>query len=534
MTRKQRPTRAFDAKGKPVDFREATKTEMKDDIATRQLVEHTFGTYLPNPDAILKAKGKDVSIYREIEGDARVGSALLSRESALKKMSYRVKDNGASKKSVEVVQSWLSRMDVDQIKGEMFEGVKFGFKPLEILWKYDALTGWILPLGRPTDENGQEVETEAVGIVGKPPEWFLFDQWNRLLLKTKDKIEGEIVPDRKFVLCRNRATYSNPYGEPLLSKVFWSVTFKKAGLKFWVGFVEKYGFPWVTGKYKAGTKQSEIDSMLDMLEQMVQDGVAVFQDTNEIQFHEPSRASSVDAFERLVEFCNKEISTAVLGGNLTTEVSGGALASTQVHQEIRGDIVEADANVIQSGFNQVIKHIVQVNTGESVFPEIELFDDSLDEKSMAERDEKLNSLGVKFTAEYFKRTYGLGDEDFTLGPDENKDKPGGLGPTPGPNVDENGKPVDFAEAGLLPFDGQDWIDGLLEKVGEQNFKEMSLEFLKPVFDLVAESNDYNEILEGLVKVFPAMETNKLESVMAKAIFLAESTGLKSVQKETEG
>jgi phage gp29-like protein len=168
-----------------------------------------------------------------------------------------------------------------------------------------------------------------------------------------------------------------------------------------------------------------------------------------------------------------------------------------------------------------------VNSGEELFPEIEFFDSSLDEKSMAERDTKLNALGVNFTAEYFKRTYGLAEDEFTMGTATNQNQIGGLNPS------QNAVPVvSFAE-GNQKIDGQDWIDGLLDKVGSQNFKEMSMEFLKPVFDLVGGSKDYNEILESLGKTFPMMETNKLESVMSKAIFLAEATGIKSVQNETE-
>jgi hypothetical protein len=65
--------------------------------------------------------------------------------------------------------------------------------------------------------------------VGKPPEWFQFDNDNLLRFRAKDAgLEGEPVPLNKFVVPRQDATYDNPYGFPDLSMCFWPVTFKKA------------------------------------------------------------------------------------------------------------------------------------------------------------------------------------------------------------------------------------------------------------------------------------------------------------------
>lgn len=131
----------------------------------------------------------------------------------------------------------------------MTDAVLYGYQPCEVMWQRSG-TSW-----------------HVVDIVGKPADWFQFDTDNRLRFRSRDSgFEGEAIPDYKFLVSRQDATYDNPYGLPDLSMCFWPVIFKKGGMKFWVRFAEKYGSPWVIGKHPRGTPQREIDKLLDSLE----------------------------------------------------------------------------------------------------------------------------------------------------------------------------------------------------------------------------------------------------------------------------
>ena len=77
-----------------------------------------------------------------------------------------------------------------------------------------------------------------VAVVGKPQEWFVFDEENRLMLRTKDNRNGDLVPEKKFLLATQQADYMNPYGRADLAMCFWAATFKKGGFKFWLEFME--------------------------------------------------------------------------------------------------------------------------------------------------------------------------------------------------------------------------------------------------------------------------------------------------------
>ncbi len=151
------------------------------------------------------------------------------------------------------------------------------------------------------------------------------------------------MPDKKFLLVQHEATYKNPYGVPSLSRCFCPVTFKCGGMKFWVIFSEKYWMPFLVGKHPRGAAQSETDKLADMLEAMVQDAVAVIPDDSSVEIKEAGgKGASADIYAKLLEFCKAEVSIAMLGQNLTTEVSGGSYAAAESHMQVRKDIINAN------------------------------------------------------------------------------------------------------------------------------------------------------------------------------------------------
>ena len=73
-----------------VQFGEQRKS-LSEQIATRErsIDFHTLGMYLPNPDSVLKALGKDIKVYRELRADAHVGGCVRRRKAAVKALAER-------------------------------------------------------------------------------------------------------------------------------------------------------------------------------------------------------------------------------------------------------------------------------------------------------------------------------------------------------------------------------------------------------------------------------------------------------------
>jgi phage gp29-like protein len=379
-----------------------SKSSLSSIIASRERsidFMSAFSLYLPDPDPILKKAGKDIKVYRDLLSDAHAGACALSRKAGVKSLEWEL-DRGKSKsKQAKLITDLFANLDLDRIIGEILDAAMFGYAPIEIIW--EKAGKYILPSD----------------LAGKPPEWFNFSTDNELQFRTKEKWTGEPVPPRKFLLPRYNPTYDNPYGERVLSRCFWPVTFKRGGIKFWVVFTEKYGMPYAIGKHPRGANEQERNDMLNMLERMVQDAIAVIPDDSSVDFLEAgTRSASADIYEKLLTFSNMEISKAILGQTLTTEMqSVGSYAAAQVHLEVREEIVDADKRLVENTLNTLIRWIYEINFSDSGFPMFSMYEEEDVDKTLAERDKILVDSGVKFTRQYWLRTYKFDEEDIEEG-----------------------------------------------------------------------------------------------------------------------
>ena len=373
------------------------KNTFTKELATSQNVDfYSFGSIFPDPDSVLASQGRGISFYRELLNDPHLKACTMSRKSGVVCKSWELKGENPN---LALIEGVFASLDMPKLIGQILNAPLFGFVPIEVVWQ--VKDAHIVPL-----------KVEA-----KPQEWFCFDRDNNLRLKSQKSLyEGEIVPEKKFLCPKYNPSYLNPYGEKLLSSVFWPVTFKKGGIKFWVSFTEKYGMPWAMGKIPRQTLEAEAIRLRDALENMVQDGVAVFDDNCSIELVESgSKSQSADVYAQLVQFNNEEISKAILGQTLTTQVGNvGSYAAGKVHSEVRDDILDSDVRLVEATLNQLIAWVVELNYPSSPAVKFVFKDDDTLKTSLAERDKILKDTGVNFTKEYFIKNYGLCEADFGL------------------------------------------------------------------------------------------------------------------------
>lgn len=371
------------------------KQDLIQEIATRarSLDYGAFFQYLPNPDPVLKKMGRDISTYREIMADASVSAAVKRRKAAIKRLNWRIVEGTPDQ--AKKIETLFSHFKMRKIMSEMLEACLFGYQPLENMW---------------TVQDGLYLPTD---IVGKPPEWFLFDTENRLRFRTKENIlEGELLPDRKFLIVVQNGSYQNPYGLGDLAACFWPAVFKKGGLKYWLQFIEKYASPWVIGKHPRNATQQETDKLLDALEVLTSSSVGAIPNDSSVDIMEPSgKGGSSDAFDRFMTYCRGEINIALLGQNQTTEADtnhASAVAGLEVAENIRDD----DVALIEETLNQLIDWICELNFTGSTRPRFELYEQESVDKLQAERDELLTKAGARFSNQYFARNYNLKEGDL--------------------------------------------------------------------------------------------------------------------------
>lgn len=471
-----------------VQFGEPSKS-LSDQIATRgrSIDFYGLGMYLPNPDPVLKALGKDIKVYRELRADAHVGGCIRRRKAAVKALEWGLDRDKAKSRVAKSIEAIFADLDLSRIITEMLDAVLYGYQPMEVIW--GKVGGYLVP----------------VDVVGKPADWFLYSPENELRFRSRQaQLQGEELPPRKFLVPRQDPSYHNPYGFADLSMCFWPTTFKKGGLKFWVQFTEKYGAPWVIGKHPRSASDTETNLLLDRLEDMVQDAVAVIPDDSSVEIKEAAgKTGSTEVYERLLHFCRSEVSIALLGQNQTTEATANR-ASAQAGLEVTRDIRDGDKAIVQEAFNTLIRWVCELNFNDGARPVFEMWEQQEVDKVLAERDEKLVRAGAKLTPAYFKRAYSLQDGDL-----EEAAQPA----TPA---------AEFAEGDVAP--DQDALDAALDVLSADALNADAQAMLAPLLKRIATGAQPDELLGMLAELYPEMDATGLQERLARMIFVANLWG----------
>ncbi len=460
-----------------------------------------LGLWLPNPDPILKAQGKDIAVYRELRGDALVGACIRRRKAAVKSLEWGLDRGQAASRTAKAVEAMLASLDLERLIGQILDATLYGYQPLEVMWQSSA--GLVLP----------------VDVQAKPPEWFCFDAEGQLRLKTRtDPMLGELLPPRKFLLPRQDPTYQNPYGFADLSLCFWPLVFKKGGMKFWLSFAEKFGSAFSVGKLPRTASNEERAELLDSLEALIQDGVATIPDDGSVELVEMAgKSASADLYERLVLHCRGEIAIALLGQNQTTEASANK-ASAGAGLEVTKDLRDGDAKLVAAAVNELISWTVELNWSGPA-PVWSLWDQEAQDKLQAERDQSNHKAGARFTNAYWQRAYGYQAGDLA-------EPATALPGAPGAPVNPAGPA--FAEG--EPLDPLQTDTDTLALGADSAWAQM----LGTLQTLVARAGSTAQLQQALLAAYGDLDSAELVKLMAAALALAELRGMDAARQDTQG
>lgn len=470
-------------------------------------VDITQGYFLDNPDSTIltESKGKGLKLYDEVDRDAHSGSVLQTRYLAVAGEKWEISpgaDDDRSREIAAFVTKALKNCNLLQAAQELLQGILYGYYVGEIMWA----------------EQGKAIIPAR--ILAKHPRRFGFTKERELRMLTRDQPrDGEAVPERKFIVFSSGAS-DNPYGKALGQRLWWPVWFKKQGIRFWLIFLEKFGMPTGVGKYPAGAKDADKKTLKDAVEAIHSETGIIIPDTMMVELIEASRGGTV-TYESLCDYMDRQISKAVLGQTLTTEVSGsGSYAASQTHDEVRQDIKEADAGMLAECFNEtLIKWLVDYNfAGVTDYPRFGYITQTPSVlKELAERDAILvTDIGVQVDPEYWYKTYNLPVP---------KGGPAVIQPVTGY------APPEFAEQATVG--------------GKKNFSpaQQALEDLgaaltatdplaaneQQIVKIVRAASSYEEAMEGLLAFYPEMDVSSLQTGLDNAMINGQLLGRKMVQ-----
>lgn len=374
----------------------------------REYASHTADIFNPvngsgvlsNLDKTVLARGggRGLELYDDVERDPHAYAVLEKRKRAPLSRPWDVKPRAKrlrAQKAADFVRDALWGL-FDDLCYNMADAILKGFAVIEVIW--DNVDGQILP----------------VALKGRDPRRFYFDQNNRLLLRVNKEANGPqstiYLPERKFIVLTFNGRYDNPYGQGLGGKIWWYVFFKREMEKLYANGLEKFAIPPVIGSTPEGmTDDESVRKVFDMLQALASDSTlvkpaSVEVDTLNIPSYDPN------AFKVAIDHYNEEISKAVLGETLTTNMGKtGSRAATETHNDVRLELTQADSDVMCAVINNtLVKWIIEFNfPGNTDYPLV--FRDltiAEDMTKRAQRDAIISSMGFKPKLEYIQEMYG--------------------------------------------------------------------------------------------------------------------------------
>lgn len=462
----------------------------------RSLNTTAWFSYLPDPDEVLAKLGKDASVYRTLLKNPQVRACVQNRfsESTGRPWRFKPGDTGAAAaKSAETMEQLLKRLKPTRLFRDILDARLFGYSPIELRWENHP-EGWL-----------------PEQAILRPFEWFRFTPEGELLFLSNEKLDGEQVEEWRVLLARSEPSYLNPYGEKLLSSCFWPVTFINGGMRFWATFAERYGMPWVVGKYGKNAEQEEKQALLENLIRMVQDAVSVIPPDASVELlADQGRGAGADVYDRLVTCCESQISKVILSQTLTTEMSarGGSYGASQTHKQVQDHVVDADCLFIADTINDLAQRIQAYNESDAPAPELEFIQPE-DLAAQAALDKTLADGGVRFTKKHYVKVYHLEEDEFEVAP--------AAGPAPAATAGQ-GIPAEFAEGGAgdaLAAQAAVYAAaaaGKMDPLGQMIYEELMA------------AGSYEEAATNLFLLYPKLNMDDLGEILADSDFLADCMG----------
>ncbi len=343
---------------------------------------------------------EQIELYEEMEEkDAHLASILQTRKVAVQGMKYRVmpySNELQDLKLADFVRSNIASLDFEQIIINILDALGKGFSVNEIIWEVRD--------GRVVLEDIQWINPKRISFVhGEKPQ--LIDQEG---LNCIQPAPWKLI----FHCCKLRS--GSVVRSGLLRTVAWVYLFKNYALKDWNVFNEVYGMPMRVGKYEPWASPEDRESLRRAITSIGSDAAAIISKNTEIEFVEASgRASGqVNPFMAMAEFCNREMSKAILGQTLTTDVTNatGTYSAAKVHHQVRRDIIQSDADNLAATLRmQLLKPLIGFNFGwEHHLPYLQFsLDEEFDPKSISEIFKNLNEMGIKIPHDHVAEVFGL-------------------------------------------------------------------------------------------------------------------------------
>ncbi|MDX2125093.1 MAG: DUF935 domain-containing protein [Aeromonas hydrophila] len=331
----------IDIHGNALRLQSAPQTENDAKLAQlrRHYSEHPTVGLTPGKAAAALKEAEEGSLIAQCElaedmeeKDAHLQSELGKRRRALLGVSWTIEPprnaSAAEKRDSDMIRELLEDFTwLDDAIFDATDAVLKGFSAQEF-------SGWELVEGLQLPK----------GIVWRDPAWFQThpDDWNQLRLRDGSKEGAALNP---FGWLTHKAKSKSGYlaRTGLIRTLVWPFLFKNYSVRDLAEFLEIYGLPVRLGKYPEGATEKEKATLLQAVLSIGHNAGGIIPRGMEIEFQNAANGQA-DPFVVMMDWCERSISKAILGGTLTSQADGKSSTNAlgNVHNEVRQEVRDAD------------------------------------------------------------------------------------------------------------------------------------------------------------------------------------------------
>lgn len=457
-----------------------------------------------------------LELVQEVERrDHHYRSVLSTRKHSVESLELSVEAGGEDKKNQEIADAVRSDImrhpDIRDLIKNALDALGKGFSVNEIIW----------------DTSGNSWRPAAFRFAD--PRWFAYDKADGRTLCLREPLGNGLKPLRPYLYVIHEPLLLS--GPQILSGLSYTALFlwlvKHYDVTSWAAFVDRFGYPVRVGKYGKKASKDDIATLKRAVSAIGSDVGAVIPDSMIIDIVESkTTAASAKVYQDLAEWCDKQVSKLVLGQTSSADGTPGALGAENSREEVRQDIIEADAVQLEKTLNRdLVRPYVQFNFGDQVvYPRLVLRKvEAKDVKLVVESVEKLGPLGLKVKAEELRNLLGLSkpdDDDETIG--------GAAAPIP-PDAALNaakrrtGTALNAAGA-AQEADESTAEEELLAEAEESDFAPISDDIAAVLEEAMAVSEDYDGFKRKLEELVVSWPAEKIAELLAITTFKSRARG----------
>ncbi|MEI7036446.1 DUF935 domain-containing protein [Fulvimonas yonginensis] len=454
------------------------------------------------------------------EKDGHLASEMLKRRGAIKQLDWDIVPPSSpyakEKANAKQLKELLAEIpDFEEMLFDVTDAIGKGYCCLEIEWH--RLDGYWLPKT----------------VTHRPQSWFTVHRGYREEVRLRDgTAEGELLQPFGWITHTHKAKSGYLPRASLFRVLVWPYLFKNYSVADLAEFLEIYGIPLRVGKYPPGSSKADKLTLLRALSELGHNAAGIVPDGMSLEFHDAATGDP-DAFQAMIDWCEKTQSKVILGGTLTSQADGKTSTNAlgKVHDDVRKDLRDGDAKQIATTLSRDLIYPIAVLNGladnirrapRMMFPVEETEDITAYSTALP----ALVSIGMKIPRKWAQERLGIpepeaDDEDLLQAA-----KPA----APTNHVAGEDPAATAAATAQLPGTPQDPPARMVDQL-DKTVSPVIAGWLEQIRALANQAESLDQLREGLMELLPDLSLDDYAEAMRQGLAAAALAGRYEILRE---